>query len=64
MGLYTNRQELLGTVQEGFELQAVYGYAALIPGYNDSAGGTARHFRLPIPGQPDISFTCTASFSM
>jgi hypothetical protein len=50
------------TTQEGFELRAVYGFAARIPLYGDTEWGADWHFRLPIPGQPDISFQCLAAF--
>ena len=50
------------TTQEGFELRAVYGFAARIRDYQDAEWGADWHFRLPIPGQPDISFQCLAAF--
>jgi hypothetical protein len=52
------------TTMEGFERQAVYGFAARIRDYTDAQWGSDWHFRLPLPGQPDISFQCVASYSM
>jgi hypothetical protein len=52
------------TTMEGFERQAVYGFAAQIPSYGDQAYGPNWHFRLPLQGQPDISFQCVAANSM